>query len=211
MKNISKKSNMASGLIFYKGKEKQMMHRENDETRTKKQKGLFFEERLGRLLRVDRFKYGWRSVWGTVVCLIAVGFLNTGVNASDGRAYGKGKTTNKATSVDKTKQEFESLMRDLAASNVDDDLTRQAREYVRNADNARRYAEEEKFYRSQAKMYREKLASERINLRDAAAEIGEKEGYTKREALRIIDSQRPEDRSLRNSWIEQAQRQERTK
>jgi hypothetical protein len=45
----------------------------NDKRGSEKQIEMFFEELLGQLLRVDRFKYGWRSILGIVVCLVAVG------------------------------------------------------------------------------------------------------------------------------------------
>jgi hypothetical protein len=144
------------------------------------------------------------------------GSLGTGVNASNSSTHGKSETANEESTFNESKREFESLMRDLSTSSTDDETTRQAKELTHALSDAQKYSEQEDFHRSQAKMYQESYstghaftASERTNLRDAAAEVGEKQGYTKKDAFDIIDSLQPKHQAIRNSWTEQAQRQER--
>jgi hypothetical protein len=142
--------------------------------------------------------------------------FETGVNASNSDTHGKRETINDEASFNATKREFENFAQDLSSSSTNDDVTRQARELTQSINDTQRYSEQEGFHRSEAKMYQESYGSgqsftvtERMNLRDAAVEIAEKEGYTKKEAFRIMDSQAAKDRALSNSWIRKAQQQER--
>ena len=108
----------------------------------------------------------------------------------------------------KSLERLEASIEDIAKSNSQDELAKQAREHVRTKKKIAKLKKEIANRNRKIKsVQKSQCYTERIDLTDAMMEIG-LEQYSQREVIEIVlmGSNKPEHRQLREAWFNEARR-----